>query len=81
LFLTLKAKIVYNELQADIIAGLISDKNEQISTAASLIVQNMIYSLTDLDSKRKMKKQINETFQFSNFFFKGLCLNDYRVYI
>ena len=57
--------MVYNQLQADIIAGLISHPNEQISTAAALIVQNMIYSLTDLENKRKIKKQINEIFPFS----------------
>ena len=65
-----RAKIVFNEIQADVIAAMISDKKEAISTAASLIVQNMIYSLTDLENKRKIKKQINEVYEFSkNIFF------------
>ncbi len=59
-----RAKIVFNEIQAEVIAALISDKKEAISTAASLIVQNMIYSLTDLENKRKIKKQINEVYEF-----------------
>jgi hypothetical protein len=65
-FLKSKAKIVYNELQADVIAGLISHKSEQVATAGALIVQNMIYSITDLDNMRRTKKQVNETFPFSN---------------
>jgi hypothetical protein len=69
-FKSSKAKRVYNELQSELIAELISDKSEAISTAAGLIVQNMIYSLTDLDNKRRIKKQINETFDFGIAIFK-----------
>ncbi|CAF0749986.1 unnamed protein product [Brachionus calyciflorus] len=60
-----RAKIVFTQLQAELIATLISHKTEAISTAASLIVQNMIYSLTDLDNKRRIKKQINQSFEFT----------------
>ncbi|RMZ96061.1 hypothetical protein BpHYR1_001189 [Brachionus plicatilis] len=60
-----RAKIVFNQLQAELIASLISHQKETISTAASLIVQNMIYSLTDLENKRKTKKQINQSYEFT----------------
>ena len=64
-----RAKIVFNQLQAELIASLISDPKESVSTAASLIVQNMIYSLTDLDTKRKTKKPINQSYEFSEWLF------------
>lgn len=47
-------------------ASLISHANEDISTAAALIVQNIIYSVTDLENKRKnVKKSVNEVFDFT----------------
>lgn len=57
---------MFNEVQQETIASLISHSNEEISTAAALVVQNMIYSVTDLEEKRKnFKKSVNETFPFS----------------
>lgn len=57
---------MYNALQFEHIAKLIAHKLESISTAASLIVQNIIYAITDLENKRKhVKKQVNEPHQFS----------------
>lgn len=61
-----RAKQVFNEMEAEVIASLISDKRESISTAASLVVQNMIFSITDLHAMRKQKKQIDEPFDFSH---------------
>jgi hypothetical protein len=62
-----RAKVVFNELQADLIAGLISHKKEEISTAASFIVQNIIFSLTDLETKRKtIKKPANQVYDFTH---------------
>lgn len=53
-------------VQEEIIASLISHQNEDISTAAALIVQNIIYSITDLEHKRKtVKKSVNELFEFT----------------
>lgn len=61
-----RAKIVYNEVPPELIASLISHKKESIATAAGLIVQNMIYSLTDLEHKRKtVKKQVSAPFEFT----------------
>jgi hypothetical protein len=60
-----RAQSVYSKIGPVIIAELISNPKESISTAASLIVQNMIYSITDLENKRKIKKQINEIYDFS----------------
>lgn len=57
--------MVFNQIQSELIEKLISVNDESISTAASLIVQNMIYSLTDLENKRKIKKPVNEAFDFS----------------
>jgi hypothetical protein len=49
----------------EIVASLISHKKESIATAAGLIVQNMIFSLTDLENKRKnVKKQVSVPFEF-----------------
>ena len=60
---------MYNEVQPELIGALISDASEAISTAAALIVQNMIYSLTDLNEKRRLatvnKKPVNESFEFT----------------
>lgn len=63
-----RAKIVFSQLQAELIASLISHEKESISTAACLIVQNLIYSLTDLENKRKTKKPINQSYEFSECF-------------
>lgn len=53
-------------MQQEVIANLISHSDEEISTAASLIVQNIIYSITDLESKRKnIKKAFNEIYPFT----------------
>lgn len=60
-----RAKVVFNTLQFENIARLISSKNETISTAASNMVQNIIYAVTDLDEKRKKKKPVNVPFEFS----------------
>jgi hypothetical protein len=61
-----RAQLVYSQIGPTIIAELISSPNESISTAAALIVQNMIYSITDLENKRKtVKKQVNEIYDFS----------------
>lgn len=64
-----RALMVFNQLQTNMIASLISHQKESISTSSSLIVQNMIYSLTDLEVKRKTKKQINQSYEFSKFIF------------
>ena len=56
---------MFNQVQYELIEQLISANDESISTAASLIVQNMIFSLTDLENKRKIKKPVNEPFEFS----------------
>ena len=55
---------MFSQIQYELIEQLISVNDESISTAASLIVQNMIYSLTDLENKRKIKKPVNEAFDF-----------------
>jgi hypothetical protein len=56
---------VFNRLQHETIASLISHKTESISTAAALIVQNIIFSITDLENKRKIKKPQNEVYAFT----------------
>lgn len=61
-----RAKIVYNSVPPEIIAGLVAHKKESIATAAGFIVQNMLLSLTDLESKRKnVKKQVSHPFDFT----------------
>lgn len=62
-----RAQKVYGQIGPTLIAELISHEKESISTAASLIVQNMIYSITELEDKRKnVKKQINEVYDFAH---------------
>lgn len=57
---------MFNQVQQEVIAELISHADEEISTAAALIVQNIIYSVTDLENKRKqIKKAYNELFPFT----------------
>ena len=61
-----RAKTVYNQMPPEVVASLISHKKESIATAAGLIVQNMIFSLTDLENKRKnVKKQVSAPFEFT----------------
>lgn len=56
---------MFNQIQQETISSLISHQTESISTAASLIVQNIIYSITDLEQKRKTKKAANEAYEFT----------------
>lgn len=57
---------MFNEVQQDTIANLISHTNAEISTAAAQIVQHIIYSVTDLEEKRKnVKKAVNEIYSFT----------------
>lgn len=43
------------------------NKNEELSTATSILIQNILVSLTQLEEKRKVKKRINEHHGFSKF--------------
>ena len=61
-----RSKTVFNQVQYELIAGLISYDDHDISTAAALIIQNMILSLTDLTNKRKhIKKHVQTPIEFT----------------
>lgn len=60
-----RAKLVYSTVPPEVLANLISHKKESIATAASFIIQNMLYSMTDLENKRKtVKKQVSTPYEF-----------------
>lgn len=60
-----RAKLVYNTVPPELLASLISHQKESIATAASIIIQNLILSLTDLEEKRKtVKKQVSVVYDF-----------------
>ena len=57
---------MFNVVQYEQIASLISHQDKDISTSAALIIQNMILSLTDLENKRKhTKKKSHVELEFS----------------
>lgn len=61
-----RSKTVFNQVQYELIAGLISYDDHDISTAAALIIQNMLLSLTDLTNKRKhIKKHVQQPIEFT----------------
>lgn len=61
-----RSKTVFNQVQYELIAGLISSPEQETSTSAALIIQNMILALTDLENKRKhIKKQVNNPHEFT----------------
>lgn len=60
-----RSKTVFNQVQYELIAGLISHTNQEISTSSALIIQNMILSLTDLENKRKHIRKQTQPLEFS----------------
>ncbi len=60
-----RSKTVFNQVQYELIAALISHEDHEISTAAALIIQNMILALTDLENKRAHVKRHSNPIEFS----------------
>lgn len=52
-----RSKTVFNQVQYELIAELISYDDQEISTAGALIIQNMILSLTDLENKKTHQRR------------------------
>ncbi len=61
-----KSLAVYGEISFGKICSVLSENNDALSTAASVLIQNLLLSLTGLEDKRKtIKKKINVPFEFS----------------
>lgn len=60
-----RSKTVFNQVQYELIAALISQEDVEISTSAALIIQNMILALTDLENKRQHIKRHSNPIEFN----------------
>lgn len=61
-----RSKTVFNQVQYELIAELISYDDQEISTAGALIIQNMILSLTDLENKKThQRRKVHNPVEFS----------------